>query len=71
MKMNPLTSTDDGVKRSAKGLLRVEFEDGNFVLYDQQTLEQSNKGLLKVVFRDSTMINNQTLQEIRTNLGTF
>lgn len=63
--------TDDGTKKSAKGLLRVEFEDGNFVLYDQQTLEQSNKGELKKVFRDGTLIKEQSLQEIRTRLGTF
>lgn len=57
--------TGDGVKKSAKGLLRVEFEDGKFVLYDQQTREQEAQGLLEEVFRDGVLVREHTLAEIR------
>lgn len=63
--------TDSGLKKSAKGLLRVECEDGNFVLYNQQTMEQEAQGELKTVFKDGVLIVDQTLSEIRQRLGTF
>lgn len=52
-------------KKSAKGLLRVEIEDGNYVLYDQQTPEQEEDGQLIVVFENSLLKNQQTLKEIQ------
>lgn len=61
--------TDNGVKKSACGLLRVEFEDGNFVLYDRQTPEQEQRGLLKEVFRDGRLRNPVTFSEIRKRLS--
>lgn len=60
--------TDSGVKKSAKGLLRVEFEDGNFVLYDQQTKEQEKEGLLETVFLNGEMVRVQSLDDIRGRL---
>lgn len=57
--------TDTGTKKSAKGLLRVEKEDGKFVLYDQQTWEQEKSGELKTVFLDGKLIIDQSLAEIR------
>ena len=63
--------TDSGLKKSAKGLLRVEYEDGNFVLYDQQTVAQEQQGKLKTVFKDGKLIVDQTLSEIRQRLGTL
>jgi nicotinamide phosphoribosyltransferase len=58
----------DPNKKSAKGLLRVEFEDGQFVLYDQQTPEQEQQGLLKTVFSNGVLTRETTLQEIRTRV---
>lgn len=63
--------TDDGTKKSAKGLLRVEKVDGNYVLFDQQTREQEEQGELKTVFCNGTQFNKLTLAQIRSNLGTF
>lgn len=63
---NPITG--NGVKKSAKGLLRVELEDGDYVLYDQQTKEQEAQGELKTVFKDGEAFNFQTLSEIRARL---
>lgn len=57
--------TDNGVKKSAKGLLRVEKENGEYVLYDQQTPEQEALGELKVVFSDGKSFNHVSLDEIR------
>lgn len=57
--------TDNGTKKSAKGLLRVEEIDGNFVLFDQQTPEQEQQGELVRVFEDGVQYNVQTLDEVR------
>lgn len=55
----------DPSKKSAKGLLRLEREDGEIVQYDQQTSEQEQQGLLEVVFRNSILMRFTTLEEIR------
>lgn len=57
--------TDDGTKKSAKGLLRVEKVGDDFVLFDQQTREQEQQGELKVVFEDGKLVKETTLNEIR------
>lgn len=60
--------TDSGMKKSAKGLLRVEQEGDNFVLYDQQTKEQEQQGALQTVFKDGVLVSSTSLQEIRARL---
>lgn len=60
--------TDDGVKKSARGLVRVEDLDGRFVLYDRQTWAQEEGGALEPVFRDSEMRRLSSLAEIRARL---
>jgi nicotinamide phosphoribosyltransferase len=60
--------TDSGVKRSAKGLLRVEREGDDFVLYDQQDLEGESRGALQPVFENGRMVRQETLQQIRGRL---
>ena len=52
-------------KSSAKGLLRVEREDGKLVMYDNQTPEQEEQGLLETVFLDGVITKVQTIAEIR------
>ena len=64
--------TDDGTKRSKKGLLSVhhyasDVEDRIYVS-DQQTWEQEGQGLLKTVFKDGKLIKTTTLEEIRNKL---
>jgi nicotinamide phosphoribosyltransferase len=61
-------ATDDGTKKSAKGLLRVEQEGGRFVLYEQQTVEQAEGGALIPVFRNGELLVRQSLAEIRERL---
>jgi len=60
--------TDSGTKRSAKGLLRVEEEQGNYVLHDQQTEKQETKGALETVYEDGHLIKEFNLQMIRQSL---
>lgn len=61
--------TDSGVKKSAKGLLRVDYdENGEIALFDQQTPEQEKGGLLETVFIDGKLVRRQTFSEIRNRL---
>ncbi|QBQ99466.1 hypothetical protein [Paraburkholderia pallida] len=46
-------ATDDGTKKSAKGLLRGEKVGNDYVLHNQQTLEQVNSGEYRTVFRNN------------------
>jgi len=60
--------TDSGTKKSARGLLRVEKENDEFVLYDQQTPEQEELGELKTVFKNGLFTDCTTLENIRKTL---
>lgn len=58
----------DSSKKSAKGLLRLERENGVIVQYDRQTSAEEAGGLLEVVFRNGDMEKYTTLAEIRTRM---
>jgi nicotinamide phosphoribosyltransferase len=60
--------TDSGLKKSACGLLRVEKEGDNFVLYDRQTWQQENGGCLQPVFKDGQMLRIESIAQIRDRL---
>ncbi|MGI3776784.1 MAG: nicotinate phosphoribosyltransferase [Janthinobacterium lividum] len=60
--------TDNGTKTSARGLLRVEEEDGRFVLHEMQTREQEAQGLLRTVFEDGRMVRMEGLRTLRHRL---
>lgn len=60
--------TDNGVKNSARGLLRVEREGDDFVLHEEQTWEQEGLGMLQPVFRDGSMVRMESVSEIRSRL---
>ena len=60
--------TDSGVKKSARGLLRVEKTGDTYVLHDQQTWEQEAQGELREVFRDSVAYNTQSWDDVRKRL---
>ena len=61
--------TDDGTKKSAKGLMKIDLIDGKYTLTDQVSWEEEQKGELKEVFRDGKLLINQTLAEIRANVS--
>lgn len=59
--------TDDGTKKSAKGLMQIyrDPSTGKLVLKDQCTWEEEGKGELKTVFRDGKLLVDWTLADIR------
>jgi nicotinamide phosphoribosyltransferase len=60
--------TDSGTKKSAQGLLRVEKEGDDFVLYQNQTEEQEKLGELKTVFLNGEITSRETIAGIRERL---
>lgn len=61
--------TDDGTKKSKKGLLAVyERFGGELWCKDQCNSYEESQGLLQTVFKDSKLIKTVTLQEIRERL---
>ena len=60
--------TDDGTKKSAKGLMKISLENGIYTLQDEVTWEQEKQGELKEVFRDGKLLINQNLAEIRSRV---
>lgn len=62
--------TDNGTKKSAKGLLQVtETEDG-LKLKDECSWDEEKKGLLQVVYENGKLINEQSLSQIRMRINT-
>ena len=62
--------TDDGTKKSAKGLMQVYMDKttGKLALKDQCTWEEEAQGELKTVFKNGTLIKDWSLAEIRTRV---
>ncbi|QLE00122.1 nicotinate phosphoribosyltransferase [Galbibacter sp. BG1] len=60
--------TDDGTKKSAKGLIKIELENGEYKMYDRVSWDEEKEGALKVVFKDGELIVDQSLQEIRKRI---
>lgn len=60
--------TDDGVKKSAKGLLRVAGDETCCLLEDQCTWEHEATGKLKTIYLNGQFENQTTLTEIRERL---
>lgn len=60
--------TDDGTKKSAKGLMAIHRENGAYVLYDQLSWEAERQGELREVFRDGKLLIDQSLAEIRAQV---
>lgn len=61
--------TDDGVKKSAKGLIRVDKVNGEFVLCDQVSEKEEEKGALKVIYKDGQFMNEINLTQIRNRIN--
>jgi len=58
--------TDSGMKKSAKGLLKVtKDEQGNFILQDQVSWDEEKTGELKTVFLNGVLVKETSLKEIR------
>ena len=61
--------TDDGTKKSAKGLLAVFKENGKLVLKDECTWEEEKQGLLQPVFENGKVVNQQSLGGLRERIN--
>lgn len=63
--------TDNGVKKSAKGLLQVLTDNGQLILRDQVTTEESEYSLLQPVFVNGCLVRDETLTNIRKRIENF
>lgn len=61
--------TDDGVKKSAKGLVKVIKEKGEYILIDQVTEAEEEKGELQLIYKNGMFYNQSTLEEIRERIN--
>ncbi|MDR7209601.1 nicotinate phosphoribosyltransferase [Flavobacterium piscis] len=62
--------TDDGTKKSAKGLMKIDLVDGIYHLTDNVSWEEEKQGELKEVFRDGKLLTDQSLSDIRARVST-
>ncbi|MBP8239299.1 MAG: hypothetical protein KAX50_05035, partial [Saprospiraceae bacterium] len=60
--------TDDGTKKSAKGLMQLRWENGRYQLLDDVSREEEMEGELKEVFRDGKLLMELSLADIRKNI---
>ena len=60
--------TDDGTKKSAKGLMKIELVEGRYTLTDDVSWEEEQKGELKEVFRDGKLLIDLSLSDIRSQI---
>lgn len=61
--------TDDGMKKSAKGLLQVIETPDGYVLKDCATEEEERNSALTTVFKDGVLTRETTLAEIRSRVA--
>ncbi|TMM55750.1 nicotinate phosphoribosyltransferase [Maribacter algarum] len=61
--------TDDGVKKSAKGLIRVDKVNGDYVLVDEVPEAEEEKGELKIIFEDGKFVSRTSIEEIRARIN--
>ncbi len=61
--------TDDGTKRSARGLIQLTEEDGQLRMRDEVSWEEAQHGALQPVFRDGELLREERLADIRTRVA--
>lgn len=60
--------TDDGTKKSAKGLMKIIKENDTYTLIDEVSWAEEKTGELKEVYRDGKLLIDQSLAEIRARV---
>ncbi len=60
--------TDDGTKKSAKGLIKITKENGTYILHDQATWEEEQQGEMREVFRDGKLLVDEKLSDIKDRI---
>lgn len=61
--------TDDGMKKSARGLIQVIKQDGKFALRDGVGWKEEREGELKDLYIDGVFPNKVTLDAIREQVN--
>lgn len=61
--------TDNGAKKSAKGLLRVNGFSGNYELVNNVSKADEQGGCLRTVYKDGTIVHRDNFADIRSRLG--
>ena len=61
--------TDDGVKRSLKGLLQVKLVDNEYIVNQECSWEQEEDSELKTIYENGKFYNETSLTEIRKKLN--
>ncbi len=61
--------TDDGTKKSAKGLIKLHQENGKITFKDQVSKVEEGEGLLQQVFVDGELIIDESLAKIRQRIN--
>ena len=60
--------TDDGVKKSLKGLFVVEKSNDGYIVRDEVSRDEFNGGELQTVWKDGKFVKETSLAEIRENV---
>jgi nicotinamide phosphoribosyltransferase len=60
--------TDDGTKKSARGLIKIVKEQGKYKLIDKVSWEEEKEGELKEIFRDGKLLIDEKLSDIRNRV---
>lgn len=61
--------TDDGIKKSAKGLVKVDVINGEYVLLDQVSETEEQQGALKIIYKNGKFLNQINLKTIRAQIN--
>jgi len=61
--------TDDGIKKSAKGLVKVEKVNNEYILIDQVSEKDEDEGELQVIYENGKFFNSVNLEEIRERIN--
>ena len=61
--------TDDGTKKSLKGLICVQSDGNKYIAEDQVTKEQEDKSCLQTVFEGGKLVKEWSLSQIRANVN--
>ncbi len=63
--------TDNSGKKSARGFLRVDLVDGEYVLTQDVSIDQESAGALELVYENSRLLRHQSFDDVRRELKKF
>jgi nicotinamide phosphoribosyltransferase len=61
--------TDNGMKKSLKGLLRVDLSSDGYIVTDRRSWSGAAGGELRPIYRDGELLSRTTIDEIRDRLN--